>query len=128
VLLEARENGLNRRETENALRNIMNTDEWRIERLARTELNHSQNIGKLDGFKALRNEVGGSWEKTIAHTNVAGICPLCSSQEGRWFDLDQPIWDFGDSISTTNDEGEQIIYVNDWQTNEGWGYHPNCRG
>lgn len=128
VLLEARENGLNRRETENALRNIMNTDEWRIERLARTELNHSQNIGKLDGFKALRDEVGGTWEKTISHTNVAGICPLCSSQEGRWFDLDEPIWDFGDSISTTNDDGEQIIYVNDWQTNEGWGYHPNCRG
>lgn len=127
VLANANDVGLTRVETEKALKDIMNTDDWRVKRLARTELNNSQNVGKLEGFKAMATEAGGRWEKTIDHS-VAGICPLCASQEGVWSELDTPLWGLGDTISTTNDKGEQVIYVNDWQDNQASGYHPNCRG
>lgn len=126
VLADANERGLTRTETEDALRNIMNTDEYRITRLARTEINNSQNTGKLEGIKSLASEVGGNWEKTIDHSGVTP-CPLCASQEGIWTPIDQPLWDFGDSITAIVD-GEPVTYVNDWQADEANDYHPNGRG
>ena len=128
ALLKARDEGLTLRETKERLRNVLNTDEWRIERLARTELNNSQGIGKLEGFKNLRDEVGGTWEKTITHAGVTNPCPLCASQEGIWTSIDEPLWAEGDSITTTNDKGETVVYVNDWYSNEAHDYHPNGRG
>lgn len=128
VLAASESEGLNRRETADRLRDIVNTDEWRVDRLARTELNNSQNIGKLEGMKELAAEVGGNWEKTIDHSSATAPCPLCASQEGVWHSLDQPLWAYGESIQATNDKGEVIVYVNDWQTNEANGYHPHCKG
>lgn len=128
VLAASESEGLNRRETTERLRNILDTDEWRIDRLVTTELNNSQNIGKLEGMKELAAEVGGNWEKTIDHSSATAPCPLCASQEGIWKPLNQPLWSYGESIQATNDKGETIIYVNDWQTNEANGYHPNCKG
>lgn len=127
VLTDSNVNGLTRVETEKALKDIMNTDEWRVKRLARTELNNSQNVGKLEGMKALATEAGGRWEKTIQHSS-SNICALCASKENIWFELDTPLWGLGDSISTTNDKGEQVVYVNDWQNNNASDYHPNGTG
>lgn len=127
VLADSAAEGLSRRDTEKALRNVMDTDDWRIKRLARTELNNSQNIGKLEGMKSLAAETNASWEKTIDHTGKAP-CPLCASQEGIWTPLEQPLWSIGQAISTINDKDEQVIYINDWQTNEANDYHPNGKG
>lgn len=127
VLSEANLNGLTRVETEKALKGIMDTDDWRVKRLARTELNNSSNVGKLEGMKAMATEAGGRWEKTIEHSKT-DICPLCASQEGVWTTLDTPLWGIGDSISTVNDKGDTVIYINNWQDNQANGYHPNCRG
>lgn len=127
VLAQAEEQQLNRRQMEAKLKDIMNTDDYRVKRLARTELNNSQNIGKLEGVKSLAAEAGGDWEKTIQH-KAAGICPLCASQEGNWTAIDNPLWGLGESIATTDDKGEQVVYINDWQTNEASDYHPNGRG
>lgn len=126
VLAQAADNGLNRKETENLLRNILNTDEYRVKRLARTELNNSQNIGKLEGMKSLAAEANVSWEKTIQHTGAT--CDICAVMEGKWTPIDQPLWAVGESISTVNDKGEQTVYVNNWQNNEANDYHPNGRG
>lgn len=127
TLLESAESGLNRRETEAKLRDILNTDDYRVKRLARTELNNSQNIGKLEGMKSLAAETNATWEKTINHIGKAA-CPLCQSQEGKWFPLEQPLWGLGEAINTFDDKGQQLIYVNDWQTNEASDYHANGRG
>lgn len=126
VLAQADELGFTRPETEAALKNIMNTDEWRIKRLARSELNNSMNTGKLEGMKSLAKETNTSWEKTIDHSGGMP-CPLCRSQEGVWTDLGEPLWDLGASIDV-EDDGVQIIYVNDWQSNLAQDYHPNGRG
>jgi len=127
ALVESNDLGLNRKATEERIRNIVDTDDYRIKRLARTELNNSQNIGKLEGMKSLSAETGATWEKTIKHT-AGGICPLCASQEGRWTALSQPLWAEGEAISTVNDKGDSVIYINDWQNNEANDYHPNGRG
>ena len=127
VLSEANLNGLTRVETEKALKGIMDTDDWRVKRLARTELNNSQNVGKLEGMKSMATEAGGRWEKTINHTK-GNICPLCASQEGVWTTLDTPLWGVGDSISTVNDKGDTVIYVNNWQDNQANDYHANGTG
>lgn len=127
ALAEANDSGLSRRETEVKLKDILNTDDYRVKRLARTELNNSQNIGKLEGMKSLAAETNVTWEKTIQHTG-AGICPLCASQEGIWTELSQPLWGIGEKIETTDEQGQQIIYINDWQSNQANDYHPNGRG
>lgn len=127
LLVLADEQGLSRRELENQLRGIMETDDWRVKRLARTELNNSQNIGKLEGMKSLAAETNVAWEKTIQHT-ASGICPLCASREGIWTELSQPLWSIGESFEANDDKGQPVIYINDWQTNEANDYHPNGRG
>lgn len=127
VLADSQELGWSRAETEKALKGIMDTDDWRVKRLARTELNNSQNMGKLEGMKSLSSETNTDWEKTIDHSG-SQPCPLCQSQEGIWTPIEQPLWDLGASINTTNENGEEVIYVNDWQTNEANDYHPNGKG
>lgn len=126
VLADANDQGLNLVETKARLKDLLNTDDYRVKRLARTELNNSQNIGKLEGVKSLAAEVGGNWEKTIQHTK-ANICPLCQSQEGIWSKIDQPLWGLGESI-VTQEKDKQVVYINDWQSNEANDYHPNGTG
>ncbi len=128
VLLDSRDLGWNRKETEDALRGIFDTDDYRVKRLARTELNNSQNMGKLEGMKSLSSETNTDWEKTIDHAGLSDICPLCASQEGVWTPLDNPLWELGASISATNEKGEEVIYINDWQSNQASDYHVNGRG
>lgn len=127
ALLDSQEQGLTRKEAEAKLKNILNTDDYRVKRLARTELNNSQNIGKLEGMKSLAAETNTQWEKTIDHSGVAP-CPLCQSQEGVWTPMNEPLWALDSTIAATGDDGQQIIYVNNWQTNEAQDYHPNGRG
>lgn len=126
VLSDAVDNGWNRREMEAKLKDIMNTDDYRVKRLARTELNNSQNIGKLEGMKSLAAETNVAWEKTIFHSG--STCDICATQEGKWTEISQPLWAVGESIATVNDKGEQTIYVNNWQTNNANDYHPNGKG
>ncbi len=75
----------------------------------------------------MSTEAGGRWEKTINHTK-GGICPLCESQEGIWTALDIPLWGVGDSITTVDDKGDTVIYINNWQDNQANDYHANGRG
>jgi len=123
VLARSQAEGLSRADTEKALKEIMNTDDWRIKRLARTELNTSQNMGKLEGMKSLSSEIETSFEKTIDHSGVTP-CSLCQSQEGIWKAIEQPLWSLGSTITDANG----VTYVNDFVSNEASDYHPSGRG
>lgn len=127
VLSDSEEKGLNRRETEKALKDILDTDDYRVKRLARTELNNSQNIGKLEGIKNLSAETGTEWEKTINHSGKTP-CPLCQSQEGIWRPIATPLWAEGTVLVAPDEQGNEVVYVNDWQTNEASDYHANGTG
>lgn len=129
VLADANELGWTRKETENALQNIMNTDEWRVKRLAVTELNRSQSMGGLEGIKSLVAEVGGNWQKALSHEGSGTVpCPFCQTFEGQWFNVDEPLLSFGDSITTVDAKGNTVTYVNDFVDYQSGDIHPNGKG
>lgn len=127
VITDGQEAGLSRAEIERNLRNLVDTDEWRVKRVAVTELNNAENIGRLEGVISLEAETGRTFEKTLAHPQGT-VDPLCLSQEGVWFPTSQPIWDYGQPIVTNNDKGETLVYINNYETNRGHGLHPHCTG
>lgn len=123
TLLNAHDNGFTQKETKDALSNILNTDDYRAKRLARTELNNSANIGKLEGMKELSAQTGLEFEKTLQHEGIPE-CKLCASLEGVWASLGQPLWAYGETITAS----DGTIYINDWRNIDAGGLHPNCRG
>jgi phage portal protein BeeE len=123
VLAQSNEFGWTRTETENALRNIMNTDQYRIDRLARTELNRSQGMGSIESMKQITAETGEQYEKSLTHPSGAE-CQWCKALEGEWFALDNPI--IGEGASIIGVDGG--ILVNDFVSNDGWDPHPNGKG
>ncbi len=123
VLLRANENGLTRKETEKALVDIMNTDEWRVKRMAVTELNRSQGIGGVEGIKQIQEQTGIEMEKSLSHPGGAE-CEYCKALEGVWVKVEQPLIGLGQSIIGV-DGG---ILVNDFVQNDGYDPHPNGKG
>jgi len=121
VLADANDLGLSRADTEKALKEIMNTDDWRVRRLARTELNRSQATGAIEGMKELQAETGLTISK-IWHVNNSSACPWCVTMDGTKVGLDQPFIPMGSSI--VDDEGK--VLVNDWQDIDTAQGHPNC--
>jgi hypothetical protein len=121
VLVNARDSELTRAETEKALKGIMDTDDWRVKRMGRTELNTAQQIGNIEGMKEIQAETGKNIYKTW-HVNRADACEWCHSMNGTRVGIDQPFIPLGAAI--VNDEGE--ILVNDWQDIQIAHSHPNC--
>lgn len=125
VLADSNELGWTRTETEKALKNVMDTDDWRIKRLARTELNHSQAQGSLEGMRELAAETGVQFEKALDHSNTATTpCEFCLTYEGQWYALDNPLLGLGETVVGT----EGTIFVNDFASYEAGDIHPNGRG
>lgn len=123
VLAAANEQGLTRKELESNLRNIMNTDQYRVKRMATTEVNHSTSIAKVDAYRQLQDGTGTTWEKSLYHRN-GGECEYCRALEGVWFPVDQPLIAYGESV--VGDEGG--IFVNNFYDNDGYDPHPNGKG
>lgn len=123
VLANANAQGLTRKELESNLRNILNTDEYRVKRLSTTEINHSTSIAKVDAYRQLQDETGTEWEKSLYHSGEPE-CEYCKALEGMWFRVDQPLLAYGESIIGT-DGG---IMVNNFVDNDGYDPHPNGKG
>lgn len=125
VLADSDEFGWTRSETEKALKNIMNTDDWRVRRLAVTELNRSQAQGSLEGMKSLAAEVNVEYEKALDHSGSSTVpCEFCQTYEGKWFPLDEPILGLGEAVVGV----EGTIFVNDFIELQSGDIHPNGRG
>lgn len=123
VLARADELGYTRAETESALKDIMNTDDWRIRRLAKTELNRSQAIGSVESMRQIQDETGVELEKSLYHPD-GPECQWCKALEGQWVAVDQPLLSVGQAVVGV-DGG---ILVNDFANNEGYDPHPNGTG
>lgn len=125
VLADSNELGLSRAETEKALKNIMSTDDWRIKRLATSELNRSQAQGSLEGMKSLAAEVNIQYEKSLDHSGSSTVpCEFCQTYEDKWFSLDQPMLGLGETVVGVNG----TIFVNDFASLEAGDIHPNGKG
>jgi hypothetical protein len=102
----------NEQQTADGLRDIMNTDEWRVQRLSRSEVHRSNGLASLDAMEQIQDETGVKIEKTW-HINpfTANHCDECSAMDGKTLDLSTPF------ISEEDNEFADI---------ESADAHPNC--
>jgi len=123
VLATSANQGLTERETEQALKNVVSTSEYRVKRLAVTELNRSNAIGGIEAIKEIKAETGVNFEKSLFHAGGAE-CEYCRALEGYWVNVDQPLVSLGEAIEGV--DGGTL--VNDFVSNEGYDPHPNGGG
>lgn len=109
-------------QTKAELRNIMQTDEWRVKRLANTEVNLSQSIGSLDSMKQIQDESGNQINKIWTHTGGDTPCQFCQTMIGQKLPLDDNFVSFGSTVVGT----DGALFVNDWRNIESGGLHANC--
>lgn len=85
----AEEYGWTESEKRDALREIMNTDEWRVQRLGRTEQHRAELMGGLDAMKQLSEETGITIYK-VWHLNPESMnhCDICKELDGQLLPLD----------------------------------------
>lgn len=125
VLNDSAEKGLNRKDTEKALKEITNLDDWRVKRLARTELNRSQAMGNLEGMLNLTSETGIEFEKSLTHKGSSTTpCEFCQTYEGKWFSAETPFLAEGQMVIGV----DGTVFVNDWIDYSAGDIHPNGKG
>lgn len=94
------------------LRGIMNTDEWRVQRLARTETHRAAGLASLDAMNELQEDSGVQFKKVWkVNPNTPNHCDYCLSMAGTSQPLDTPF--------ITEEE-------NDFADMEMAAAHPNC--
>jgi hypothetical protein len=116
--------GWNRKELQESLRNIMNTDEWRVTRLAKSELNRSQSYGGLESMKQIQAESGAVLEKSLSHEGSSEPCEFCRAMEGQWVRVEEPLLNLDDKLIGA-DGG---ILVNNFVAIEAGDIHANGFG
>lgn len=121
VLDQANIEGLSAAELRTNLRNIMDTDEYRVVRLARTETNYSQQMGGLEGMRQIQDESGVTLRK-VWNTSRADACEYCRALNGTSIGLDDPFVKLDETV-TGVDGG---VLLNDWRIREETTLHPNC--
>lgn len=104
--------GWNNVELADELRGIMNTDEWRVQRLARTETHRAAGLASLDAMGEIQSDTGVQFKKTWkVNPNTPNHCDYCLSMAGTSQPLDTPF--------ITEEE-------NDFADMEMAAAHPNC--
>lgn len=121
VLAEGQTLGWSKEEYAEHLRDIMNTDEWRVQRMARTEEHRAANRASLDAMIQLMNETNTDIYK-VWHTNSTEPCEFCQALNGRRILVTESFLDKDDSIIGA-DGG---IFVNTFVDVEAADLHPNC--
>lgn len=103
------------------LRDIMNTDEWRVQRLARTEEQRAVGQASVDAMTQVMNESGTTIYK-VWHTNSGDPCEFCSAMVGKKEVANESFLRKGESINGTN--GGKLS--NDFADIDTASMHPNC--
>lgn len=95
-VLEASEvYGWSESEKRDALREIMDTDEWRVQRLGKTEQHRAELMGGLDAMRKVAEETGVTIYK-VWHLNPESLnhCEECKDLDGQRLPLDDSFGDF----------------------------------
>lgn len=103
------------------LRGIMDTDEWRVQRLARTEEHRSVANSSVDAMQQLMNETGATIVKTW-HVNSSDPCEFCLALDGKSEVVTQSFLPVGGTVNGV-DGG---TFMNDFVNVDGANLHPNC--
>ena len=120
VLDQANVNGWNSQEIKAELRNIMNTDEYRVTRLARSELNRSQQVGNVYSMEQITEETEVRFNK-VWNVNNPDACSGCRALDGKVVSTKGVFLAKGSSI--VGDDGK--VYTNDFVSMDVCQLHPN---
>lgn len=89
VLEQAQIEGWDEAQIRTELGKIMDTDQWRIDRLARTETHRVQELGKLSAARQLQTETGAKiWKVWHVNPFTENHCETCESLDGVRLPLD----------------------------------------
>lgn len=87
VLKDGIENKLPAQEVKKNLANIMNTDEWRVKRLALTETNRAGNTGSIYAMEQVQKEAKVKINKVWVAQG--GACEYCRALDGKSVGVDE---------------------------------------
>lgn len=122
VLQRGAVEGWDKATLESNLRNIMNTDQWRVTRLATTEINLTQAKGSLHAMEQIEDELEVTLYKIWIHTGSDNPCEFCRSFIDTKVKLKEVFVKKGEVVEGV-DGG---LFVNDWRTIDAGGLHANC--
>lgn len=105
-------------ELQDNLRNIMNTDEWRVQRLARSESHRSAGLASLDAMQQVQEESGVQIAKKWHRNPSSNSCDECIGLDGKVIPLDEAFVGKGDLFPDDK--------LNDYEDVEQAFAHPNC--
>lgn len=120
VLQNAVANQLPRAEIESGLRGIIK-EQWRIDRLATTEINRAGGRASVMSMANIKADTGYDIQKTMRHNGSDAPCEFCAARLGDWFPVDKSMVEEGEIVKGV-DGGE---YINTWEDNYGNDIHAN---
>lgn len=120
VLTSAREQGLSSSDIRKQLRGLLD-EEYRVERLARTEVQLAGNEASVKSMENLARELNVQVYK-IWTVNSSDPCQYCQSMNGKRVLVSGNFFDKGDTI-TGVDGG---VMTNDWKDADTAQAHANC--
>ena len=120
VLATSREQALSRQATEQLLKNIINTDAWRITRIGVTETNRSSGMASVEAMIKIEDDSEATIEKSML-SKSGDPCLYCQNFIGVWIPVKQVMIKKGENI-IANDGS---IFVNSWDNNMGHDVHAN---
>lgn len=109
-----------RGETEAALRNIMNTDAWRVTRLSTSEINRSGGMASVEAMIKIQDDSDAVIEKSMMTTS-GNPCEFCLARVDKWFPVKKIMVKKGETVEGV-DGG---TFVNNWDSNYGHDLHAN---
>lgn len=105
------------------MRQLVNTDRWRIQRFARTEVHRARGIAGVDAMVQVQNDAKVRISKEW-YTVSDEPCPWCQKMNGKRVNVTQSYLKAGAAISKSKDDEE--LFVNNYMDIDTASLHPNC--
>lgn len=103
------------------IKNVFETDQWRVERIVNTEEHRADNFGQIDAVDVLQKvtgrEFGFKWRTTSGHP-----CEFCQYMNGTVVATGEAFIPLGEKIELDNS-----VYLNNYEDILTPQAHPNCQ-
>ncbi len=119
----ARQNDWDKEMLKETMRQIVNTDRWRIQRFARTEVHRARGIAGVDAMVQVQNSAKVRITKEW-YTVSDEPCPWCQKMNGKRVNVTQSYLKAGAAISKSKQDEE--LFVNNYMDIDTASLHPNC--
>lgn len=112
---------MSRQDLLDAIRDVANTEQWRVDRIVNTEEHRADNLGQVDAISQLQKATGKhfglKWRTTSGNP-----CAFCQFMEGKIVDAGQAFVPLGGKVET-----DDAVYLNKYDDMLTPNAHPNCQ-